>query len=240
MGRNRLIPSDHYGRCELFGTLRGDGSGHDENSLTAKEIQKKYASDNLKISTINQYAMVWHCSHENVLEYFKYGKLSYSKVRVLCKLDKNAQLDFLDIALNPMIKVAELTNKIKDSKYRQFSAANRYFDDGFKGVLSDDERRVESYLSEKLGVPLSFGRSRSNKLEWRIPYSGRDAAIELLDKFSLVDEYEDEDYIVEVVSRKFESVGQRTVQCGDIVVRFLHFSQFTNLLEKLSRKHGFY
>lgn len=239
MGRNRSIPIDHYGRCELFGTLRGDGSGKGDSVLTAKAIQKKYPLDNLKISTINQYAKVWHCSHDLVLKEFKDGNLSYSKVRLLVALPKSDQMEYLDIALNPHIKVAELSRKLKEGNYKQYAAANRYFDDGFQGKLSDDERRVETFLSEKLGVSLSFGRSRTNKLEWRIPYHGRDAALELLEKFALVDEFSDEEFIVELISRKFEVIGGRQIQSGDIIVRFLHFNQFADILGKLAKKHGF-
>jgi hypothetical protein len=239
MGRRKNYPSIAYERCKLLGELRGNSSTIKGDGLSAKQIQKLYPSEGLKISTINQMATIWHSSHENTLDAFRLGLIGFGKIRELSKLNKEFQLEFLGIASNRNISVADLKEKIASKQSGISITPDRYMDDGFSGKLTSSEKQVQDFLSDKFGAKIQLGRGRTNKLEWRISYYGRDSAIDLMNKFSLVDEFENEDLMVELIGRGFDVIGGRKVQHGDLVVRFSEYHHFTSLLDKLAGRYNF-
>ena len=233
MGRFRKQPTSLYDACKTLSEYRGVGDVGTK-SLT---LSKVYG---LSISKVNFYVKIWNCCNDSVLEAIRINSVNFSQARVLAKYGHKIQLEFLSRLLDGSFSSSmTLDEAMKKAQRSGGSLSQRYADDGFTGKLTNAEKQIQEYLSNKLGAPIEFGRGRSNRIEWRIGYTGRDGAFDLLKQFCLLSDYGDELFPVEMIFKNMEKVGGRTTQVGVIVVRFLNYKQFQNHLSELAEEHGF-
>lgn len=236
MGRFRKLPTTLYDICEVLGGYRGYGVTK-EKGISSATLAKTYG---LNVSTVNFYVKIWHSCHDSVLQAIKAGSVNFSQARVLAKYSKKLQTEFLSRALDDsFVSSAELDKAMRSAERSIAPLSQRYSNDGFSGKLTKAELQIQEYLSNKLGAPIEFGRGRSNRIEWRIGYSSRDAAVDLMKQFCLLSEYGDEIFPVEMIYKELVKVGDRVSQVGVLVVRFVDYRQFQNHLSDLATEHGF-
>lgn len=162
--------------------------------MSAEKAAKRYG---VSIDYVLQRVRAVEKTAPDVLDSFKNGKLSFSKVRLLSALPFDSQLEYLP--------AAEKLVMSKLQKHISQKGHGRYFDDG-NPIDDPDGRLFLKRLSEKLGAPLDVKSTRKG-FSIEVGFTGIESMSELVLSFGSTSQTPMFDVITKSISPSNDQVG---------------------------------